>query len=1100
MRRVVAAAVVCLSIISLSSAADVRASIKRSVTIAPQDLGTALHALSKDRDFHVVFFSEDVSRLKTRGANGDLTIEEALNQLLRDTGLTYRYIDDETVSILPLAAAPPAQEAPAPQTSAETAQTDVPEEVVVTGSRIRRSNLDSSVPVTSISGEEFFQTGQTSIGDALNELPALRTTVSQTNSTRLIGTPGLNLLDLRGLGTDRTLVLQNGRRHLSGAPSGTAPDINTIPVDLIERVDVVTGGSSAIYGSDAIAGVVNFVLKRDFEGLQVRGQGGISEHGDAGQYHASALWGTNFREGRGNVAVNLEYARQDDWYASERKSYRTADFFLPVDFDDPGSPNGSDGNPDSIFFNDIRYVGLSNAGQFLMFAPDEAGYFPAYNFRPDGTLSPQAGQRVSLAPVGFTIGGDGSNIQEGRQLGLYPRLDRYSLNLVGHYTLSEALEPFVEAKYVRVDAIGSSTGPFFTAGALTPREQLWTDNAFLNPQARQFIRNSFGLADGEETQFFFGRNYLELGTRQEAARRETYRFVGGLRGDFNSDWSYEVSANYGELDSRTRIVGNVDVQRYLLAVDAVRDSGGNIVCRAQIDPAARIAYEGAVDQAYAQARLAADVSGCVPLNPFGEGNISRAAKDYVLTDTASRFNISQFVLNAFTSGDSSEWFELPAGPVGFAVGAEYRRETFRNTQDPIVEAGVTFYSSQPAFAPPAFEVKELFGELRIPLLENRPFFHNLTVNAAGRVADYNGATGTVFAWNGGLEWAPVRDLRFRANFSRAVRAPNLVEVYSPLGQNFDGAQDPCALQNIGSGSATREANCRAAGVPADFNFVYISEVPFLSGGNPDLDAEKSDSVTIGAVFQPELVPGLSLSIDHYTIKVKDVITAPGLQQLLDSCYDAADIDNQFCALFQRNAGPGLGPRGEVPGQIIDNSLRLVPLNYAALEVRGIDIEANYRRHAGRLGLLGTRFTYTRALQNDSFLDPTDPGRANRILLELGDPRDAFNWSVDLAKGPLTVGYQMRYIGRMTPGAIENIRSVQGRAPEDEDAYSIRYYPDVFYHDLRASYDLGRSTNIYVGVDNLGDRLPPFGLSGTGDQGGIYNIVGRFFYAGASARF
>jgi outer membrane receptor protein involved in Fe transport len=392
--------------------------------------------------------------------------------------------------------------------------------------------------------------------------------------------------------------------------------------------------------------------------------------------------------------------------------------------------------------------------------------------------------------------------------------------------------------------------------------------------------------------------------------------------------------------------------------------------------------------------------------------------------------------------------------------------------------------------------------LRIPLLAKRPFFDELTVNAAGRVADYKGRTGTVFAWNAGAEWAPVHDLRFRVNQSRAVRAPNLVEIYEPLGQSFvnEGlTEDPCALHNIGSGSSNRAANCRAAGVPADFDFTYFSSFPYLSGGNPDLRAETSDSLTIGAVAQPRLIPGLSLSVDYYDIKVKDVITTPSVQAILNSCYDAASIDNQFCALFQRNLTGSTLPTGEIPGQIIDNSLHLVPLNYAALKVRGIDVEGHYRRNLPGFALLDTRLIYTRALQNDSFLNPEDPHRADQNLLELGNPKDAFNWDLNLKRGPVTFGYRMRYIGKMAPDAIENIVSVQGRPPEDEDAYPIRYFRPAWYHNVRLGFDLARY-NFYVGVDNLTNRLPPPSVSGISDQGAIYDVIGRFFYAGAVARF
>jgi outer membrane receptor protein involved in Fe transport len=984
---------------------------------------------------------------------------------------------------------------------------DSSDAIIVTGSRIRRPNLESSVPVVSIGGDEFFQQGRTAIGDVLNDLPSLRSTIGQSNSTRFLGTAGLNLLDLRGLGTQRTLVLQNGRRHVGSdlLSNAVSVDTNQIPTDLIERVDIVTGGSSAIYGSDAIAGVVNFVLKRDFEGLQIRGQSGISQHGDAGQYYVSGVWGTNFAEGRGNVAVNVEYARQEDWYASQRKSYRTQNTWVQVDSDPSGLTNGSDGVPDSVFTRDVRSGLYSNGGTFLGCCDASGNYLQPYLFRPDGTLTPQTGEFIGVQSYPTVVGGDGNNFRDGTQTGFSPRLDRVSVNLIGHFTVSDAFEPFIEAKYVRTNSLGNASGPFFFSGGTTgsPREVFNTDNPYLNPQARQFLLDYYGSAT--DVPFYFQKNVVDLGNREEKAQRETFRIVGGVRGTFNDDWNYEVSGNYGEFRESTRILGNLNVQRFLLAIDAV-DQGlfqngvanGNIVCRAQVDPTAAIAFEGARLPGYAAAQLANDVAACKPANMFGEGNISQDAKNYMIQDTVSHGKITQLVLSGFLSGDTSQWFELPGGPVGFAIGAEYRRETNDYTQDPLVDAGLTFYNAIPTFNPPAFEVKEIYGELRVPILANMPFFHELTLTGAGRIADYKGKTGTVYTYNGGVEWSPIEDIRFRAQYARSVRAPNLTELYTPAGQNFaPGFQDPCDVNNIGD-APNRAANCAAAGIPNGTAIPYLQSLPYLSGGNPDLDAEKSDSYTIGGVFQPRFLPGFSASVDYYNITVNNVIVPLDAQTIVDACYDSESTVNSFCGLFTRN-GNGTGPSQEAPYQILSNSLLSGPVNFAKLKVRGIDVEAAYRKNFGSFAL-NTRIQYTHVLQNDNFLDPLFPTVADRVRYELGDPADAFNWNVEVKRGKVTFGYQMRYIGKMTPGAVENIQSVQGRPPENEDAFEIRYYPDVFYHDLRLQVDVNEKFNAYFGVDNVGNRLPPYGLTGIGGGSGIYNNIGRFFYVGAVAKF
>ncbi len=981
--------------------------------------------------------------------------------------------------------------------------------IVVTGSRIARPNLESTVPITSIQGEDFFKTGQVAIGDVINELPALRSTFGQSNSTRFLGTSGLNLLDLRGLGTQRTLVLVNGRRHVASdiLNNATSPDVNTFPTDLIERVDIVTGGNSAIYGSDAIAGVVNFVLKRNYEGLAARAQGGISDYGDAGAFFASLTAGRNFAEDRGNIAVNFEYARQEQYFADGRPLQRQ-DGFIVVDTD----PSGSDGTPDRLFFRDIRSATLTNTGlvrfggtsAFNCGTAANGSFFNCpYTFQRDGTLVPVTGTRIGIGPNGSFTGGNGENFRGDRQFQLSPQIERYNANLIARFAISDALEPFIEAKYARTDSFGSgSGGPAFitgtTLGDSADRERPRLDNPYLNSDARALIVQQLTLQNGAapalDARFSLRANLLDLGVRSEQARRETYRVVAGLRGTFNEDWTYELSGNYGEFKERTRVQGNLNVQRFLLAADAATNpANGQIQCRSSFDPSARIGF---VDEGEL---FAADVAACVPVNLFG-AQFTPEQRAYLLADTVSVGRIKQYVGSAFLSGDTSDWFELPGGPIGFAIGAEYRRERNFYQQDPLVEAGYTFYNVIPTFNPPAFEVKEAFGEVRLPILAGLPFAEELTISGAGRIADYKGATGTVYAYNGGIDYSPFRGLRLRGNYSRAVRAPNLVELFTPPGQNFATIADPCSARNIGTGSANRAGNCAAAGLPAGYDFVYSQSLEIVSGGNPNLREEQSNSFTVGGVFTPEFVPGLSLSVDYYNIEVKNVISAVAAQTIVDQCYDSATLDNQYCALFQRNSSGANGPRGEIPFQILEGSLLQSSLNFASLRARGIDAELAYRYRFNENFSLDTRVTYTHVFQNDSFLNPDDPTEADQLLLELGDPQDEFTWSIDGKLGDVTLGYRMRYIGKQVLNAYEDYFSVQGREPENADYADRRFYPAVFYHNIRVGFDAGRDFNFYVGVDNVTDRQPPLGLTAIGGGSGIYDVRGRYFYSGITAKF
>jgi outer membrane receptor protein involved in Fe transport len=1015
------------------------------------------------------------------------------------------------------------------------AATESNDSILVTGSRIRRPNLESTVPITSVGGEEFFQTARVSIGDVLNDLPALASTFSQSNSTRFLGTAGLSLVDLRALGTVRTLVLVNGRRHVGQdvLNNATSVDVNTIPTDLIERVDVVTGGNSAVYGSDAIAGVVNFVLRQNFDGIQLRGQGGVTTYGDGGAYFASILAGHNFADGRGNIAVNAEYARQQTIFADGRNYLQSQDGFVVVDTDPAGLPNGSDGVPDRVYFRDIRSASLSNtgivrfggtaatsarqlaAGENCGLDPTGAPYTCNFIFTRGGQLVPQTGNRFGIGPGGSFIGGNGENFRDQGQFQLLPRLDRYNVNLIGHFTISEAFEPFIEAKYARTNTFGAgSSGPAFIQGSTltafggdAAREQVRLDNPFLSNEARAVITQQLTIANGVAptgaTKFSVRENLLGLGIRNEQAQRETYRAVAGVRGQFLGDWSYEVSANYGEFKESTKVLGNLNVQRFLLANDATRNAAGQIVCRSQIDPAARIDLVGNATI------LANDVAGCVPINIFG-GQFTQAQRDYLLADTTSHGKITQFDANAYISGNTGRFFSLPGGPIGFVVGAEYRRETNRYIQDPLVSGGYTFYNALPDFVPPSFAVKEAYGEIRIPILKDMPFFHELTLSGAGRVSKYKGLKKEVYAYNYGVDWAPIQDIRFRANYSRAVRAPNLGELYSPAGQNFaPGFQDPCARDQIGTGTSTRAAACLAAGVPTDFNFRYTSSLLVQSGGNPFLTPETSDSWTIGGVIQPRFAPGLSFTADYYNIRVNNVISSVSAQFIANQCYDLPS-GSSFCDLFQRNTTPnttdasgnviGHGPSGEIFGQILEGSLIQSSVNFAKLRARGIDFELAYRHQVDGIGRISGRINWTHQLTRENYTTPTDPTFANQVLYTLGVPKERVVANLDLKSGPFTIGGRMRYLGKQVLNAYEDYFEYQGRPPQNADYADRRFYPSVIYLDARLGIDATENFNFYLGIDNLANRRPPLGATGIGGGSGIFDVRGRTLYAGARAKF
>jgi len=1021
-----------------------------------------------------------------------------------------------------------AQDTNESETSAEQSESDDSDTaIVVTGTRIQNPNVSSPVPITSVEIDDLVDSGSVSLGDALNDLPALRSTFSQGNSTRFIGTAGLSLLDLRGLGSQRTLVLVNGRRHVTASPGDFRVDVNTIPTDLVERVDIVTGGNSAIYGADAVAGVVNFVLKRDFEGIRFRAQAGLSDEGDRGTRFGSLTLGENFADGRGNVALSLEYSDSDPLFRDQRDNITGAfsgrNQFQIVE-DRTGEPSTGNGVPDRNFLRGIRNNNISDGGLYSSFCPEavavgDADFAEVSRRRavnctglfapgPSGAAGPRGAElgrtfvfdndgslianpiTTDLRPFGSSnaVGGLGSTLNNTGLL--QAGLERYAANFLASYEVSEAFRPFIEVKYVRIDALQEGQATFFN-------NTFSIDNPFLSAEDRALLVSS--LADGATT-FNAFRFDTDFGARGEEHRRETYRIVVGVDGTFNDDWKYEVAFNYGRLDTFYRTNGNVLLNEFSNAIDAVRNGNGDIVCAINAD-----------------ADLTNDDPACAPANLFGSGNVSQAAIDYFGFSSTRDEKAEQYSATAYVTGDSSQLFELPGGPVGFVIGGEYRRDTAFSAFDETTASGATFLNAIADFDPPAAEVWEAYGEINFPILANLPFAEELSFQAAGRVSDYNSAVGTVFAYNLSGTYAPVPDLRIRVGYAESVRAPTLSDQFSTGSQTFaNNFQDPCSSQNVAN-NPNRAANCLAdPNVPAfnpdgvtPFTNIPNSGVRGLNAGNPDIREENSQSLTIGAVFQPSFIPGLTLAVDYYDITVKDVIFTLLGQTIVDQCYDSpGGIDNPFCAVLSRRpdgtfAGQSSRILNGVPESlpVIGDSFRAGPFNFARLETSGIDFDLNYRTEVFDGVRLDARLLLSYLIKRTQFTDITQPDFADRLKSELGDPAWASTFRLGLDFGDFDLGYELRYIGKQTTAPdFEDQNAFNGDPARDPDAYPFTFYPDVFYHDVRVGLDVNERFRFYGGVDNLFDRLPPFGINGTTQGGGIFSTTGRFFYAGVDVNF
>ncbi|WP_310498942.1 TonB-dependent receptor domain-containing protein [Sandarakinorhabdus sp.] len=1029
-----------------------------------------------------------------------------------------------TVAAMPAFAQ--AASAPVKAAAADKADEAEAEMVIVTGSRIARVNLETPVPVTTLTAAELTQQGAVSLGDRLSLLPQFRPTFSTQNAGRFIGTAGLSILDLRGQGTARTLVLQNGMRHVSSSPGTQQVDVNAIPVDLIERVDIVTGGNSAVYGSDAVAGVVNFVLKRDFEGITGRVQAGTSSRGDARNYLASMAAGTNFADGRGNIAIAAEFSRNDPLYFSDRDSFAGAfsgrsQFQLTEDTARSGTGNtpeiaSGNGISDTTFTRGIKNIGISTGGAFTStcqgVAPGDratlncGGVFNSagtsqfgnvFAFLPDGTLVKNAVTRdFRTFGSGNGVGGIGSTL---RETGLLQTGNtRYAFNLLSSFEVSEGFRPYIEAKWVRTESIQEGQ-PTFSSGALNP--VLSINNAFLTTQARNLLTTS--LAPGA-TGFQIQRFNIDFGGRGENHSRDLYRVVVGADGTFMDTWRYQVALNYGRVDTFYQTRGNVLLSRFTSAANAQRNAAGQIVCGINNDAIATN-----------------DDAACVPINLFGLGAPTQAALDYVLFNSTRNQSAEQYNAVAFISGDSEKLFSLPGGPVGFVVGGEWRQERSFSQFDATTRGGLTFLNSIATFAPPNLNVYDAFGEIRLPILKDVAGAKELSVEGSARVSKYSsGPTGTILAYNGSVVYAPVNDLKFRVGYGRAVRAPTQSDLFSAQSQTFlNGLVDPCGQQNINA-NPNRVANCAAAGVPTTQTFNGTTEaftnrpasgISGLNGGNPNLTEERSTSWTAGLVFQPSFVPGLTLTVDWYRISLSNAINTIGAQTIINQCYDEpGGINNSFCAAITRNPNGTFAGQQNVlhGGNTVDfpttgngSSFLQGPFNYARQRTTGIDFDLSYRTSIGQDWRVSTRLIASYLIERNVFTSITEPNRLTQEKVTLGNPEWNAQWNLTVGYKDFDLAYNFRYFSKQTVAGNWRTQNVeQGRPAENLDAFPFPFYPAYTYSDVRFTAKLQSWVTAFVGVDNIFDKLPPFDLLGTGAGDAIFTNTGRYFYGGIQGKF
>ncbi|WP_420384174.1 TonB-dependent receptor plug domain-containing protein [Novosphingobium sp.] len=918
-------------------------------------------------------------------------------------------------------------------------------EIVITGSRIARPDFQAPNPIISFSAANIEQSGNTNLTNFLQRVPALTgssdsTVTSGGNGTyNKFGTTGLNELNLRNLGTSRTLVLVDGRRHVAGELNTAAVDINTIPTDLIQRVDVLTGAISAVYGADGVTGVVNFILKRDFDGVSGRFQSGVSDYGDAGNRFISLAAGKNFAGGRGNITLAYEYSRDEAVTNDERPFLRSDQrkYLIPNDAY-TGQPNV----PQNILVGDLRYGNESPIGAVYI------GNETTPRF--DGLGRPYDN---GTAASYYQTGGVSTKVAGFYQGDLYPLIERHDVNLLSHYDFSDAFKLSVEGTYAQshTRSFGQYTS---TYGGFNGTQPISINNPFVPAVIRDAA-----IASGA-TGVFVNRDNIDYGRQGEDDLRKTYRGVIDGSGRLSDHATWDAYYEYGETDVRiTKLNDRLNAQ-YAQALDAVRDPAtGQIVCNPANNPG----------------------PGCVPISLFGPGPATAKQLAYFLVNDTSTAKITQQVASASISGDFGQYFKLPGGPVKFAFGGEYRRETSQfNPNQRLVDA-VFFSGDEPVPVSPSsgkFDVKEAFGELDLPILKDVPFAYILSVGAAGRYSHYS-TSGNTTTWQFNGTYAPVPAITFRGSYGKAVRAPNIGELFQPkLGDNAFFT-DPCTPAQIKNGTQYRMANCTATlaavGATSQASLQTDQFVFGSSSGNINLKPETARTWTAGVLVRPSFLRGFVASFDWYNINLKDAINTIDASTLASLCVDQPTVPNQYCNQFTRAQGTG----------IINNYTR-GPLNVARFQTAGLDVNLDYVVRAGNAGMFDLRLVVGYLNKLDMVGIPGAP------VINSVDQSYAPRWTADFSP-TWTIGqFVLNYNLRWKDATLAYDRNTLAASPNVAAPQYLRFSA-LWQHDIQAKLQVNKDFSFYGGVTNFTNQKPDLYSYTTNIP---ISPLGRYFYAGA----
>lgn len=928
------------------------------------------------------------------------------------------------------------------QSAATTAESS--ETIIVTGTRIARPNIEQSSPVSVIDEAELGFRQPLAAEEFLRELPGVAPNIGPAVNN---GTNGSAQIDLRGLGANRNLVLMDGRRVVPATTAGVV-DLNNIPVALIERVDVLTGGASTQYGADAIAGVVNFITRRNFTGVDSSSTIGLAEEGDGRIFRTDLTLGASFDDGRGNAVLSIGYSDSNPVLQGDR----------PWGFESLSSGNG-------------RPQGSATATPATILFPFTAA------------VNPEAGRLDLGQTTNFNF----------NPLNVYQTpLERYSIFAKANYEVSDAVEVYAQAQYVQsiVDQQIAPSGTFFSTVNLP------ISNPFLTPTMREQLCAGYGISAADcavaatvtnptaagyiERPIQIGRRFTEAGPRRTNFNTDMFQLTAGARGPLTENIDWDVYFSYGE-SQRTNT-----------------SEGQGL--RSRLQQALRASSTTACVDAS---------NGCVPINLFGaDGSITPAMFNFLNVATFS-FNKQQFLtIQGTLSGDIGYTTPWATNPIAFAAGGEYRKYKGATGGDGLSAiSGEVLGAGAPALPIRGrYDTREFFFEVNAPIIADKPFIRELTIEGGARFADYSTSGGN-WTYNAGGGWSPVEGIRFRGNYARAVRAPNLGELFQPQVTFLTNRTvDPCQLA-LPVGNPTLRAICeeqlRLVGAPLSLIGTIpapiAGQINATSGGNPDLDPEKGTTWSAGVVIAPRQIPNFTATVDYYNIRVDDAISSPSQADVIDGCFGQSDPRDPRCLSIRRNplTGSLSGPNDTTFGPFLGQS------NLGKIATDGIDWSISWRTEIGS-ATFGINMIGNYTISNKFQATPTSVNRecAGFYSIACGPilPNLSFQVRPTLSlKSGTDFSLRWRYIGGVELEPLVNPATIFD-AYESIDAYN--------YIDFSVAQQIGENVRVTFTVENLADKDPPVvgnTIGSTSFNSGntyptTYDAIGRKYRVGLNLRF